>query len=84
MMLKARTHLFIRQAEECGLELYASADGFFVTIRFDDIAKRDEAHQRLIDHHIYTIKVNKGIRVGLCSVPLAKVDGFAKQIKELL
>ena len=84
MMLKARTNLFIRQAEECGLELYASADGFFVTIRFDDNTKRDEAHQRLIDHHIYTIKVNKGIRVGLCSVPLAKVDGFAKQIKELM
>ena len=83
-MLKKRTDLFIRQAKDCGLELYTSCDGFFVTIRYDDNKKRDEDHLKLIDHHIYTIKVNKGIRVGLCSVPLKTVDGLAYKIKELI
>ena len=43
-----------------------------------------QSHQKLIDHHIYTIKVNKGIRLGLCSVPYATVDGLAGKIKELM
>lgn len=82
-MLKQRTDLFIRQAKDCGLELYQSADGFFVTIRVKDNEERDRIHERLVDHHIYTIKVNEGIRVGLCSTPLYIVDGLAEKIKEL-
>ena len=82
-MLKQRTDLFIRQAKDCGLELYQSADGFFVTIRVKDNEERDRIHERLVDHHIYTIKVNEGIRVGLCSTPLRIVDGLAEKIKEL-
>ena len=83
-MLKKRTDLFIRQAEECGLELYASADGFFVTIKCEDNQMRDAYHQRLIDQHIYTIAVNKGIRIGICSVPLKTLDGLAYKLKELM
>lgn len=83
-MLKNRSDLFIEQAKECGLETYPYSDGFFVTMKFDDLIRRDEVHQKLIDNHIYTIKVNKGIRIGLCSVPLNKVDGLAKRIKDLL
>ncbi len=83
-MLKKRTDLFIRQAEECGLELYRFSDGFFVTMEMENNEVRDAFHQKLIDHHIYTIKVNRGIRVGLCSLPLKTVDGLAKRIKELM
>ena len=83
-MLKDRSELFIRQAKDCGLELYTSCDGFFVTIVCKDNASRDQFHQKLIDAHIYTIKVNQGIRVGLCSVPLKTVDGLAGRIKELM
>ena len=83
-MLKKRTDLFIRQADDCGLELYTFCDGFFVTLKMKDNESRDEAHKRLLDNHIYTIKVNKGIRVALCSTPLKVVDGLAYKIKELL
>ena len=83
-MLKKRTDLFIKQANECGLETYPYTEGFFVTIKAEDINKRDEWHSRLMDNHIYTIKVNKGIRVGICSIPLDKLDGLAKRIKELM
>lgn len=83
-MLKARVDLFATQAKECGLELYDFSDGFFVTIKMACNECRDKFHQTLIDNHIYTIKVNKGIRLGLCSVPLKTVDGLAKKIKELM
>ena len=83
-MLKRRTDLFLAQAQECGLELYRFNDGFFVTVKMNDNESRDAFHKRLIDHHIYTIKVNKGIRLGLCSVPLTVVDGLANKIKELM
>ena len=83
-MLKRRTDLFLAQAQECGLELYRFNDGFFVTVKMNDNESRDAFHKRLIDHHIYTIKVNKGIRLGLCSVPLHIVDGLANKIKELM
>lgn len=83
MMLKKRTDLFVRQAKECGLELYKFSDGFFVTLKMDSNEQRDAYHQKLIDNHIYTIKVNKGIRLGLCSVPLKIVDGLAAKLKGL-
>ncbi|MBR3252164.1 MAG: aminotransferase class I/II-fold pyridoxal phosphate-dependent enzyme [Erysipelotrichaceae bacterium] len=83
MMLKKRTELFVRQAKECGLELYKFSDGFFVTLKMTSNEQRDAYHQKLIDNHIYTIKVNKGIRLGLCSVPLKIVDGLAAKLKGL-
>lgn len=83
-MLKQRTDLFINQANECGLETYPYTEGFFVTLKLKDLNKRDELHSKLMDNHIYTIKVNKGIRIGICSIPLKQIDGLAKRIKDLL
>lgn len=82
-LLKKRTDLFIAQAKENNLEIYPYTEGFFVTLKIEDLALRDQIHQRLLDNHIYTIRINKGIRVGICSVPLKKVDGLAKRIKDL-
>lgn len=83
-ILKDRINLFVGQADECGLEYYRFSDGFFITLKMADNAYRDAFHQKLLDNHIYTIKVNKGVRIGLCSVPLKVVDGLAKKIKDLM
>ena len=83
-MLKDRVNLFVEQADACGLEYYRFSDGFFVTLKMENNEIRDQIHQRLLDNHIYTIKVNKGIRLGLCSTPLSVVDGLAKKVKELM
>lgn len=84
IMLKKRADLFISQAKKCGLETYEYTSGFFITVKFDDNKHRDEVHERLMNNHIYTVKVNKGIRVAICSVPLNKLDGLAKRIKEVM
>ena len=80
-LLHQRSSLFIREAKEQGLDLYPYDEGFFVTIRFDDNQKRDRIFERLLKNHIYTVCVNKGIRIAVCSVSLAKLKGLAERIK---
>lgn len=82
-LLKQRSDLFLKQAEEAGLKHYPYKEGFFVTLAMDNDT-RDKYHAALIDENIYTVKVNKGIRVAICSMPLKKVDGLAKRMKEIL
>lgn len=83
-LLEKRSKLFMKQADECGLDYYPYNSGFFVTLKFDDLKKRDEVHQKLIDKHIYTVKVNKGIRIGICALSLSAIDGLALKIKEAM
>lgn len=82
-MLNKRTKLFSEQARACGLPFYEYKSGFFVTLKIEDNAYRDKLHQALIDNHIYTIKVNKGIRIGVCALPLNKIDGLANKINDI-
>ena len=82
-LIRKRAELFLSQAKECNLEFYPYKEGYFVTIKTEDQNLRDAIHQRLIDNHIYTVKVKKGLRIGLCSLSLKSIDGLAKKIKSL-
>ncbi len=81
-LLKKRTDLFIEEAAACNLSHYPYKEGFFVTLDMDN-DRAAKLHQALIDENIYTVKVNKGIRIALCSLPLDKVKGLASRIKEI-
>ncbi len=81
-LLKKRTDLFVKEAKEAGLSHYPYKEGFFVTLDMDN-DKAAKLHQALMDENIFTVKVNKGIRVALCSLPLEKVKGLAGRIKEV-
>lgn len=81
-LMKQRSSRFLAEAKECGLEVYPYKEGFFVTLKIDDNSVRDKVHQALIEKHIYTVKVNHGIRVAVCSLPLRKTGGLAKVMKE--
>lgn len=83
-LLKERSDIFIKEAKECDLPLYPYKEGFFVTIKFNNNEERNCVHQTLIDNHIYTVCVNKGIRVAVCSTSTAKIKGLAKKIKQLI
>ena len=48
-----------------------------------DNAYRDAFHKALMAEHIYTVAVNKGIRIAVCSLPVAKVYGLAEKMKEI-
>ena len=49
-----------------------------------DNTTRDIYHEALMKNHIYTVKVNKGIRVAVCSLSLDKIKGLAKKMKDIL
>lgn len=82
-LLKKRSDIFIQEANDAKLPIYPYKEGFFVTIKVDNNI-RDKYHQALMDEHIYTVCVNKGIRVAICSLPVTKAKGLAYKMKEIL
>ncbi len=82
-LLKSRSDIFVQEAKEVGLSHYPYREGFFVTLDLDN-ETRDKYHEALMEQHIYTVKVNQGIRVALCSLSVEKTKGLAKRMKEIL
>ena len=83
-LLNERSSIFTKEADACGLSYYPYKEGFFVTVKMEDNAIRDAFHEALMAQHVYTVKVNKGIRVAVCSLSTAKTKGLAKRMKDIL
>lgn len=83
-LLKERSEIFTKEADACGLIYYPYKEGFFVTLRVEDKDILDAYHQALMDNNIFTVKVNKGIRVAMCSLSVDKCLGLAKKMKDVL
>ena len=83
-LLRERSSIFTKEADACQLAYYPYKEGFFVTLQMEDNAQRDAFHEALMMEHIYTVKVNKGIRVAVCSLPVEKCYGLAKRMKDIL
>lgn len=81
-LLKERADIFMEEAKETGLPVYPYKEGFFITIKTEDEEKQKEIHKKLKEKLIFTILVNKGIRVAICSLPKRKIKGLAGRIKE--
>lgn len=82
-LMKERSSIFLKEADEIGLEHYPYREGFFVTLRMKDNETRNAFHEALMKEHIYTVQVNKGIRVAVCSLPVRKVYGLAAKMKQI-
>lgn len=83
-LLKQRSDILVQEAKACGLPIYPYKEGFFVTLRIEDNDRCRRYHQALIDQNIYTVRVNKGIRVAVCSISVKKAKGLAKRMKDIL
>ncbi len=83
-LLKERSDIFTSEADACGLEYYPYKEGFFVTVKIEDSNVRNAYHEALMKEHIYTVMVNKGIRVAVCSLPVEKCKGLAARMKKIL
>ena len=81
-LLEERANCFTSQADQVGLKYYPYKEVFFVTLSMDN-ETRDKFHEALMAQHIYTVKVNQGIRVAVCSLSKEKTDGLAKRMKEI-
>ena len=83
-IMKERSDIFLKEAKDCGLDIYPYKEGFFVTLKIEDQKLAEKVHSAFMDHHIYTVLVNKGIRVAVCSVSVPKVKGLAKKMKDII
>ncbi|MEG0314165.1 MAG: aminotransferase class I/II-fold pyridoxal phosphate-dependent enzyme [Erysipelotrichaceae bacterium] len=83
-LLKERSDIFIKEAKEANLECYPYKEGFFVTVNIQDNDLRDKYHSLLMDNLIFSVKVNKGIRVAICSLSVDKCKGLAPRMKQIL
>lgn len=83
-LLNERAQIFIDEAKACDLPLYPYQEGFFATIRVDDPVLKNELHLALKVHNIFFVNVFGGLRVALCAIPLVKMRGLAKRIKDVL
>ena len=82
-LMKERSSIFLTEAHQVGLAHYPFCEGFFVTLKIYDNDLCKKVHEAFLENHIYTVKVNHGIRVGLCSLPSHKIYGLAKRMKEI-
>ena len=82
-LLKQRSDIFVTEAAECSLPLYPYKEGFFITVKVDN-AVRQQYHDALMANNIFTVQVDKGIRVAVCSLPVAKAKGLAAKMKQIL
>ena len=82
-LLRQRSDIFVKEAAECNLPLYPYKEGFFITLKVDN-AIREKYHEVLMENNIFTVQVNKGIRVAVCSLPVEKAKGLAKRMKDIL
>ncbi len=80
-LLRERAKIFIREAKETELPVYPYKEGFFITLRIDNAAVKNELHLALKEHNIFFVNVYGGLRVALCSIPKDKLYGLAKRVK---
>lgn len=83
-LIKDRADIFVQEAQEVGLDIYPFKEGFFVTIKIDSVQEKETLNQTLQKHNIFTVEVDGGLRIAVCSVPKRKLKGLAKRIKEIM
>ena len=81
-LLKERSDIFLSEAAEAGLPIYPYRDGFFVTLKTPTEEQQERVYEKLNEKLIFTIKVNEGIRVAICSLSKEKIRGLAKRMRE--
>ncbi len=77
-MIQSRGSLFMKEAQECGLNALPYKGGFFLSVPSDDPqAVCDKLHDDLI----FAVPLKLGVRIAACSVSAAKMKGIAQKVK---
>jgi aromatic-amino-acid transaminase len=80
-LLKSRSDMFLKEANEVGLPMFPYRGGYFVTLPHPN---PKQAFEDLIKAEIYSIPLSKGIRIAVCALPLAHIKGLALKIKQTI
>lgn len=80
-ILKRRSDIFLKEAKEVGLDIYPHVEGYFVTVKIDP-ELRETFEKQIRAKNVFGISLAMGYRIALCSMPVRKVYGLAKTLKE--
>jgi aromatic-amino-acid transaminase len=80
-LLFKRAGIFLKEAEEVGLQTLPYKCGFFITV---PAANPQELTEKLMESNIFTVPNLKGVRFAVCAVPTYKISGIAGKTKEAL
>lgn len=78
-LIRQRANLFLELIQN-RFAIYPYFDGFFITLKVNDNQQRDEVFNQLIDNHVYTVKVNKGLRIAICSLSLKQIPMLVDKV----
>ena len=82
-LLKERADIILKETKEIDLPIYPFDEGFFITLKVDNSIK-NKYHEELLNNNIFTVQVNEGIRIAVCSLPINKCYGLSKKLKAIL
>lgn len=82
-LLEKRGHTFKKECKNYLIPLYPHTGGFFITIKVSN-EKKELIHQKLKENNIFLLKVNDGIRVGLCGLNIKKCKELPTLINKVL
>ena len=80
--MKERAEIFINEANEIGLPMCTYRGGFFITVPLGE--NTEKVGLELQNHNIFTVILENGLRVAICSVPKRQLVGLAGKIKEVV
>ena len=81
-LMRERSDIFITEANEIGLPMCTYRGGFFITIPLG--SKTEKIGLELQNHGIFTVILDEGLRVAICSVPKKQLIGLAGKIKKVM
>lgn len=77
--IRQRGSIFMDEAKACGLNALPYKAGFFISI---PAANPGAVCDKLHDDLIFAVPLKMGVRVAVCAVPIAKMQGMAAKIKK--
>lgn len=83
-LIKERANILVKEAKEVGLKHYPFREGFFVTLEVKNNKEKEALNLKLQENNIFTVEVDGGLRIAICSVPKRKLVGLAKRIKDIM
>ena len=75
-LLRDRASIFVNEAKKVGLNIYPHTEG--------DEQEKELLNIKLQENNIFTVEVDSGLRVAICSVPKRKLQGLATRIKNII
>ena len=81
-LMKERSDIFISEAKEAKLPMCTYRGGFFITVPLGD--DTEKIGLELQKENIFTVILDRGLRVAICSVPKRQLHGLPAKIKRVI